>query len=155
MPPLMVEWSGGLITRYVKGQTGRTAYREARGHDPQAPVAEFGEMIMYMTSTAGGRRKLMRRSTTEYGWVDHRDVEWSDQSEDCEEAPRGSEVVRGGSAEHTRNTVKSPCQVWEVTTSHLRPTGQGMLDAEKTSTHQHKIVRSVTLAQQLPHQTRH
>ena len=37
----MVEWSAGLITRYVQGQS-RTAYREARGHDPQAPVAEFG-----------------------------------------------------------------------------------------------------------------
>ena len=32
----MVAWSVGLITRYVKGQTGRTAYREARGHDAHA-----------------------------------------------------------------------------------------------------------------------
>ena len=38
----MVEWSAGLITRYVKGQAGRTAYREARRHDAHAPVAEFG-----------------------------------------------------------------------------------------------------------------
>ena len=48
--PLMVEWAAGLITRYVKGQTGRTVYREARGHDAQAPVAEFREKIMYMPS---------------------------------------------------------------------------------------------------------
>ena len=34
----------------MKGQTGRTAYREAPGHDAQARVAEFGEKIMYMTS---------------------------------------------------------------------------------------------------------
>ena len=34
-----------MITRYVKRQSGRTAYREARGHDAQAPVAEFGEKI--------------------------------------------------------------------------------------------------------------
>ena len=47
--PWMIEWSARLITRYVKGQTGRTAYREAGGHDAQAPVAEFGEKIMYMT----------------------------------------------------------------------------------------------------------
>ena len=46
----MVEWSAGLIARCVKGQAGRTAYREARGHDWQATVAEFGENIMYMTS---------------------------------------------------------------------------------------------------------
>ena len=46
----MVEWSAGLVTRYVKGQTSRTACREACGHDAQAPVAEFGEKIMYMTS---------------------------------------------------------------------------------------------------------
>ena len=46
----MVEWAAGLITRYVKGQTGRTAYREARGHDARAPVAEFGGKIMYMPS---------------------------------------------------------------------------------------------------------
>ena len=30
--------------------TGRTAYREARGHDAQAPIAELGEKIMHMTS---------------------------------------------------------------------------------------------------------
>ena len=48
--PSMVERSALLITSYVKGQTGRTACREARGHDAQAPVAEFGEKIMYMTS---------------------------------------------------------------------------------------------------------
>ena len=34
----------------MKGQTGRTACREARGHDAEATVAEFGEKIMYMTS---------------------------------------------------------------------------------------------------------
>ena len=34
----------------MKGRTGRTACREARGHDAQAPVAEFGEKIMYTTS---------------------------------------------------------------------------------------------------------
>ena len=43
--PWVVEWSAGLITRYVKGQLGRTVYTEARGHDAQAPVAEFGEKI--------------------------------------------------------------------------------------------------------------
>ena len=48
--PWMVEWSAGLITRYVKGQSGRTAHREALGYDAQAPVAEFGEKIMYLTS---------------------------------------------------------------------------------------------------------
>ena len=48
--PWVVELSEGLITRYVNGQTGRTAYRQARGHDARAPVAEFGEKIMYMTS---------------------------------------------------------------------------------------------------------
>ena len=50
MFPRTVEWSAGLITRYVKGQTGRTAYREVRGQDAQAPVAEFGEKIMDVTS---------------------------------------------------------------------------------------------------------
>ena len=39
-----------MITKYVKGQTGRTAYREARGHDAQAPVAKFGENVMHITS---------------------------------------------------------------------------------------------------------
>ena len=48
--PWMVEWPVGLITRFVKSQTGRTAYREAHGRDAQAPVAEFSEKIMYMTS---------------------------------------------------------------------------------------------------------
>ena len=37
------EWSAGLITRYVRGETGRIAYSEVRRHDAQAPVAEFGE----------------------------------------------------------------------------------------------------------------
>ena len=46
----MVEWSARLITRYVTYLTGRTAYREARGHDAQAPIAELGEKIMHMTS---------------------------------------------------------------------------------------------------------
>ena len=46
----MVEWSAGLITRYVTGSTGRTAYRGARDHDAQAPVADFGEKIMCMMS---------------------------------------------------------------------------------------------------------
>ena len=41
----VVEWSAGLITRYVNGQSGRTVYTEGRGHDAQAPVAEFGEKI--------------------------------------------------------------------------------------------------------------
>ena len=36
--------------RPSKGQTTRTAYREARRHDASAPVAEFGDKIMYMTS---------------------------------------------------------------------------------------------------------
>ena len=48
--PWVVEWAVGLITRFVKSQTGRTACREARGHDAQALVAEFGEKIMYMPS---------------------------------------------------------------------------------------------------------
>ena len=46
----MVQLSAGLITRYVKTQTSKTAYREARDLDAQAPVAEFGETIMHMTS---------------------------------------------------------------------------------------------------------
>ena len=45
----MVKWSAGLITRCAKGQSGSTAYREARGHDAPAPAAEFGEKIMHMT----------------------------------------------------------------------------------------------------------
>ena len=45
----MVELSAGLITRHGK-KTGRTACREARRHDAQTPIAEFGEKIMYMTS---------------------------------------------------------------------------------------------------------
>ena len=31
--------------KIVNGQLGRTVYTEARGHDAQAPVAEFGEKI--------------------------------------------------------------------------------------------------------------
>ena len=47
--PWMAEWSAGMITRYVKGQTGRTAHRETRGLT-RSPEAEFGEKIMHMTS---------------------------------------------------------------------------------------------------------
>ena len=50
VPAWMVEWSAGLNTRYVRSQIGRTASKEARGQDGQAPVAVLGENAMHMTS---------------------------------------------------------------------------------------------------------
>ena len=93
MFPWMVEWSAGLITRYVNGKTSRTAFSEARGHDAQATVAEFGEKIMYLTP----RNKNKSGPKVEAKFYDGmwlglrmKSDEGSDQSKDCEEAPRGS-----------------------------------------------------------------
>ena len=101
--PWMVAWSAVLITRYAKGQSGRTACRDSRGHNAQAPVAELGENIMYMpsknTSKSGPNvdakfHNGMWLGENEERRVDHRNAEWSDQSKDFTEAPRGSKMAR-------------------------------------------------------------
>ena len=90
--PWMVEWSPGLITRNALGQTSRTKYREARGHDAQAPVAEFGEKIMHMTSKNVSAPRVDAKfhdgmwAENEEMMSESSGVEWGDQSEDCEEA---------------------------------------------------------------------
>ncbi len=43
----MVEWSAALITRYVKGTDGRSAYGRLRGHETNRDIAEFGEKVLY------------------------------------------------------------------------------------------------------------
>ena len=60
----MVEWSEGLITRYVKGQTGRTAYREARGPDASTSRSVWEEDHVHdvRQERAKGRCEVPRRN---------------------------------------------------------------------------------------------
>ena len=59
----MVEWSAGLITRYVKVQTDRTAYREAHGHDAQAPVGELEENYhVHVVKEAVSSQKILHQT---------------------------------------------------------------------------------------------
>ena len=46
----MAEWSAGLITRCVKAKQAESRTERLGDNDAQAPIAEFGEKIMYMTS---------------------------------------------------------------------------------------------------------
>ena len=82
--PWMVEWSAGLITRCVKGQTG-----EVRGHDAQAPVAEFGEKIMYMTSknTSKSAPKADAKFHAGVENEERRDTEWSNKAKTVRRLP--------------------------------------------------------------------
>ena len=129
-----------------------TACREA--------LAEFGEKIMYMTS------KNMSKSAPKVDTRFHDGIWLGLRTKSDESIIRTSggvvksKTVRrlpeecDGSrrVEHTRRTIKP--RVWEEITSPLKSVGQGLSNVEKTSTHQHKSVRSVTLAPQLPHRTR-
>ena len=56
-----------LITRCVKGQTGRAAYRVVRGHDATAPVAEFGEKIRNITSKTASKSRPRMHAKFHYG----------------------------------------------------------------------------------------
>ena len=151
-----------LITRYVKGQTGRTAYREARGHDAQAPVAEFGDNTMYTTSNSTNKSGLTADAKFHDGmWLamrtksDESIIETPDEVIKAKTVRRLPEDDRWRAEEvfNFRGIPPNPVQALEETTSQLKSAGQGMPNVEKMGTHQHKSVRSVTLAQQLPHRS--
>ena len=44
----MMEWAGGLITRYVKGEDGKSAYARVRAHETSRTISEFGEHVLYV-----------------------------------------------------------------------------------------------------------
>ena len=46
--PWMVKWAGELLTRFVVGETGRSAYEQIKGKASTRALAKFGEKILYM-----------------------------------------------------------------------------------------------------------
>ena len=44
----MLPWAAGLITRYAKRESGKSAYEEIRGKNTVTAIAAFGERILYM-----------------------------------------------------------------------------------------------------------
>ena len=44
----MIIWAAGLVTRYNKKESGKSAYEDIRGKEASTPIAEFGERILYM-----------------------------------------------------------------------------------------------------------
>ena len=44
----MIPWAAGLVTRYSKKDSGKSAYEDIRGKAPSTPIAAFGERILYM-----------------------------------------------------------------------------------------------------------
>ena len=47
----MIIWAAGLVTRYSKKESGKSAYEEVRGKEASTPIARFGERILYMPKT--------------------------------------------------------------------------------------------------------
>ena len=47
----MLEWSAGLINRYVKGSDGCSACGRVRGYETNRSIAEFGEKVLYVPLT--------------------------------------------------------------------------------------------------------
>ena len=43
----ILEWSAGILNRYVKGTDGRSACGRVRGYETSRDIAEFGERVMY------------------------------------------------------------------------------------------------------------
>ena len=81
-----------------KSRVGKKIEHECQADDAQAPIEKFGEEIMYMTS------KNRSKSAPKVDAKFH--AKWSSEREECEKTSREPEV-RGGSAERTRNTVKT------------------------------------------------
>ena len=118
--PWIVEWSAGLITRYVKRQSGRTAYREARGHDAQAPVAEFGKKINVHDVEENEHQWAESRCE-----VPRRNMVGAENDKSIIGTPNGvikaktvrrlpeSKVAHGRSVVHTRNTIQTRPKYWE------------------------------------------
>ena len=48
----MIIWSAGLVTRYSKKESGKSAYEDIRGKESSTPIAEFGERICFMPKTS-------------------------------------------------------------------------------------------------------
>ena len=89
----MILRRAGLFTGYVKGQTSRTAYREAP--DAQAPVAKLGKTLpVQRTQARAGQKKKMRSCE-----VPRRNTVGTQKRSDSKTAPRGKDVCRRG-ADH-------------------------------------------------------
>ena len=158
----MVEWSAGLITRYVKGQSVRTANREARGHDAHAPIAEFGQKIMYMTSKNTSKSAPKADAKFQDGiWLGLR----TRSDESIIGTPNGvikAKTVRRLPEERrwypedvfSVRGVPSNSVLGVEITSLLKSADQDMPNVDKMSTRHHKSGRSMTLSQQLQYRTR-
>ena len=46
--PWMIKWAGDLLTRFVVGESGRSAYEQIKGKASTRALAKFGEKILYM-----------------------------------------------------------------------------------------------------------
>ena len=43
----MIKWAGDLLTRFVVGESGRSAYEQIKGKASTRALAKFGEKILY------------------------------------------------------------------------------------------------------------
>ena len=46
--PWLIKWAGDLLTRYVVGESGRSAYEQIKRKASTRALAKFGEKILYM-----------------------------------------------------------------------------------------------------------
>ena len=53
----MVRWAAMLVSRYLVGKDGRTAYERRRGRKCKIPVAKFEESVLYKRIRESEERK--------------------------------------------------------------------------------------------------
>ena len=147
----------------MQGPSGRTAYREARGHDAQAPVAEFGDKIVYMTSknTSKSGSKVDAKLHDEI-WLGLR----KKSNESIIGTPNGVIEAKTGRMlpEDQRWCAEEVLNIRGIPSNPVPGAGGDHLpievneakhtEREEGEHTQHRSVRSVTLTQQLPRRTR-
>lgn len=63
----LLEWSAGLINRYVKGTDGRSSYGRVRGYETRRDIAEFGKRILYIPLTGSHNLRGKMEMKEEFG----------------------------------------------------------------------------------------
>jgi hypothetical protein len=68
----MVRWAAMMVSRYLVGRDGMTAYERRRGRKCKLPVVSFGEKVWYKELRTGKERKNKFESEWQEGlWLGH------------------------------------------------------------------------------------
>ena len=67
----MVRWAAMMVSRFLVGKDGVTAYERRRGRKCRIPVVAFGEMVWYKISPGKERGKKLESEWREWLWLGH------------------------------------------------------------------------------------